>query len=88
MRSKHTIAATPLVLAGCATSAGIAVADPPAPPPEPMTTMDHDGTYSVGTDVPPGTYSAAGPVGNGTCYWKRLSGADGSDIVGCLSPDG
>jgi hypothetical protein len=82
MRSNSTaIVAAMLVLAGCGASAGIASADPPAPPPEPMTTIDHDGTYSVGTDIVPGTYSSAGPVGSGTCYWKRLSGLNGSDII-------
>jgi hypothetical protein len=52
---------------------GVAGADPPAPPPAPETTMDHDGTYAVGTDIVPGNYSSAGPVGDGTCYWKRVS---------------
>ena len=42
---------------------------------------DHDGTYSVGTDIVPGTYSSAGPVGSGRCYWKRLSGPNGNDII-------
>ena len=37
---------------------------------------------SVGTDIVPGRHSSAGPVGNGTCYWKRLSGPNGSDIIG------
>ena len=73
----RSIVAATYVLAGCAASAGIASADPP----EPMTTMDHDGTYSVGTDIAPGTYSSAGPVGNGARYWKRLSGPNGSDIT-------
>ena len=41
--------------------------------------MDHDGTYAVGTDIPPGIYSSAGPVGNGTCYWKRVNGSDTVD---------
>ena len=41
--------------------------------------MDHDGTYAVGTDIVPGTYSSAGPVGNGTCYWKRVTGNDVAD---------
>jgi hypothetical protein len=82
MRSKNNaIVAAMLVLAACAASAGVARADPPAPPPEPMTTMDHDATYAVGTDIAPGTYSSAGPVGNGTCYWKRLGGPTASDIV-------
>jgi hypothetical protein len=43
--------------------------------------MDHDGTFAVGTDIAPGVYSSAGPVGKGACYWKRLSGPNGSDIV-------
>jgi hypothetical protein len=43
--------------------------------------MDHDGTYNVGTDIVPGTYSSAGPVDNGTCYWKRVGGPNGGDIL-------
>jgi hypothetical protein len=35
----------------------------------------------VGTDIVPGTYTSAGPVGSGTCYWKRLSGDDGKQLV-------
>ena len=67
-----------MVLVGVATSAATAEADPepPEPPPAPMTTIDGDGTYAVGTDIQPGTYSSAGPVGNGACYWKRVSGSD------------
>lgn len=75
-----------LILAGWAASAGVADADPqPTPPPAPKTTMDHDGTYAVGTDIAPGTYSSAGPVGNGTCYWKRLGNPDGNLIDNALS---
>jgi hypothetical protein len=75
-----------LILAGWAASAGVAGADPqPAPPPAPKTTMDHDGTYTVGTDITPGTYSTAGPVGNGTCYWKRMGNPDGALIDNALS---
>ena len=55
----------------------------PAPPAAPApghgaapapakTTIDHDGVYNVGTDIVPGVYTSAGPVGNGVCYWKRL----------------
>jgi hypothetical protein len=50
----------------------------PAPPPAaapaggPKTTIDHDGVYNVGTDIVPGVYTSAGPVGTGVCYWKRL----------------
>jgi hypothetical protein len=57
----------------------------PGPPPGPApatahgatpapakTTIDHDGVYNVGTDIVPGVYTSAGPVGTGVCYWKRL----------------
>jgi hypothetical protein len=81
-----------LILAGWAASAGVAGADPapappptPAPPPALKTTMDHDGTYAVGTDIAPGTYSTAGPVGNGTCYWKRIGNPDGALIDNAIS---
>jgi hypothetical protein len=55
-------------------TAGIAQADP-APADGPRTTIDGDGTYAVGTDIAPGTYSSAGPVGDSACYWKRLNGS-------------
>jgi hypothetical protein len=75
MRSTHTVAAAAIVLAGCVASTGLASADPaPAPPPAPKTTIDADGTYAVGKDIQPGTYSSAGPVGDGACYWKRTNG--------------
>src|ERR1700759_4972324 len=52
---------------------------PPAPAPgqgpapaAAKTTIDKDGVYNVGTDIVPGVYTSAGPVGNGVCYWKRL----------------
>jgi hypothetical protein len=90
------VAAT-LALAGCCVSAGTAIADPPAPPPPgppgppapaapaaPAATMDNDGTYKVGTDIAPGAYGSAGPVGNGTCYWKRVS-SSGDVIDNALS---
>jgi hypothetical protein len=46
----------------------------PAPPPAPKTSIDADGTYAVGTDIVPGVYSSAGPIPDGACYWKRVSG--------------
>lgn len=57
-------------------AAGMAQAEPepPAPPPTPKTTIDADGTYAVGTDITPGTYSSAGPNGDSACYWKRVNG--------------
>ena len=45
-------------------------------PPGPKTTIEGDGTYAVGTDIVPGTYTSAGPAGDGACYWKRVSGSD------------
>ncbi len=47
--------------------------------------MDHDGTFNVGTDVVPGIYSSAGPVGSGTCYWKRMANPDGALIDNAIS---
>jgi hypothetical protein len=78
-KASATVAAALVGATWCA--AGIAGADPPPPPPAPATTIDHDGTFAVGTDIVPGNYSTAGPVGDGTCYWKRVGGASGTDIV-------
>lgn len=49
-----------------------------------MTTIDKDGTFTVGTDIVAGTYSSAGPTEGGTCYWKRVA-ADQSTIDNALS---
>ena len=73
--------ATAAVLAGCAASLGSATADPSAPPTPPKTTIDHDGTFKVGADVAPGTYSSAGPLAGKTCYWKRVGGDSGGETV-------
>ncbi|MCX2929527.1 hypothetical protein ORI20_04530 [Mycobacterium sp. CVI_P3] len=60
---------------------------PPSPAPDatpadgPKTVMDHDGTYKVGVDIVPGTYSTAGPIEGGACYWKRTGGPDGQTTV-------
>src|ERR1700743_3967355 len=77
-----------LIALGGGVPAGLASAPPPAPAPAPppapaspppaapaggpKTTIDHDGVYNVGTDIVPGVYTSAGPVGSGVCYWKRL----------------
>lgn len=81
------VAAGLLVVGWAATaSVGVAGADPePTPPPGPKTTIDHDGTFAVGSDIAPGIYSSAGPVGTGTCYWKRLGNPDGNLIDNALS---
>jgi hypothetical protein len=79
-------AVTGVLLAGWAASVGVAGADPdPSPPPGPKTSIDKDGTYAVGSDIVPGVYSSAGPVGTGTCYWKRLGNPDGNLIDNALS---
>lgn len=88
MRAKKVAAAAAaLIVAGWCASGGLAGADPthpPGPPPgpapspapaaAPKTTIDKDGTYVVGKDIVPGTYSSAGPVADKVCYWKRVSG--------------
>jgi hypothetical protein len=78
MKSIRTAAvAAAIVLVGAAASTATAHADPaPAPPPAPKTTIDADGTYTVGKDIQPGVYSSAGPVGDGACYWKRVNGTN------------
>src|SRR5258705_7933529 len=77
MRSTRTAAVTAAMVLVGAVSAATAQADPPpGPPPAPKTTIDADGTYAVGKDIQPGNYSSAGPVGDGACYWKRVSGSD------------
>jgi hypothetical protein len=92
VRSKSTaVAAAALIALSWGAAAGVANADPPAPSPTPppgppgpgpKTTIDHDGMYAVGTDIVPGTYTSAGPVGTGTCYWKRLGpGNDGKQLL-------
>ena len=63
-----------LVVGMCGTAA-IAYADP-TPPDGPRTTIDGDGTYAIGTEITPGTYSSAGPVGDSACYWKHVSGTN------------
>jgi hypothetical protein len=47
--------------------------------------MDKDGIYAVGTDIVPGIYSSGGPIGTGTCYWKRTSNPDGALIDNSLT---
>jgi len=51
---------------------GAAPGHGPAAPAPAKTTIDKDGVYNVGTDIVPGVYTSAGPVGSGVCYWKRV----------------
>jgi hypothetical protein len=77
--------AAALAVAALLPVTGIAAADPttpaPAPPATPQTTMDHAGTYAVGTDIVAGTYASAGPVDGDKCYWKRVGGDDGNTTL-------
>lgn len=36
--------------------------------------MAGTGTFTVGSQIAPGTYRSEGPVDDGACYWKRVSG--------------
>ncbi|KQH75341.1 hypothetical protein AO501_24775 [Mycobacterium gordonae] len=68
-----------------APSPSVAPAPSAAPAAAPKTTIDHDGIYTVGTDIAPGTYSTAGPVGTGTCYWKRTGNPDGALVDNAMT---
>lgn len=84
-RSKNLLATAALAVSALLPATGVAAADPttpaPAPPPVPQTTMDHDGTYSIGTDIVAGTYASAGPVEGDKCYWRRIGGDDGNTTL-------
>ncbi|MCV7242026.1 hypothetical protein H7J83_04585 [Mycobacterium mantenii] len=54
-------------------------------PAGPKTSIDKDGIYAVGSDIAPGIYSSGGPVGDGTCYWKRTGNPDGALIDNAMS---
>jgi hypothetical protein len=61
-------------------AAGVADA-PPQPGPQ---TMDHDGTFAVGSEILPGVYASGGPLPDDTCYWRRI-GADNVTVENALS---
>ena len=47
-----------------------------------------DGTWTVGTDIEPGTYRAAADVGS-SCYWGiYATGSNGSNIIDNDLPGG
>lgn len=47
-----------------------------------------EGTWTVGTDIAPGTYRATEPVGS-TCYWGiYATGSNGDDIIANDLPGG
>ena len=83
------LTAAALFLAVSGAWPAIAGADPtpaPAPAPTLKTTIDADGTYSVGTQIAPGSYSTAGPVGDGACSYKVVSSDNTSDTVFTKKP--
>lgn len=55
---------------------------------EKATNMIHQGTWTVGVDIKPGTYRASENVGS-SCYWAILaSGTNGDDIINNDLPGG
>ena len=78
-------AASPAPSASPSASPSPAPSGSTAPAAGPKTTIDKDGTYNVGSDIVPGVYTSAGPVGNGTCYWKRVGNPDGALLDNALS---
>jgi len=67
-------AAAAVLVVGWSASLAVANADPVPPPPRGPKTSFGNGSYKVGTDITPGVYQSAGPVGDGACYWKRVNG--------------
>lgn len=54
--------------------------DPAPPTPKPKPTIEQ-GIWTVGVDIPPGTYRVTAPVEEG-CYWAiTKSGTNGDDII-------
>lgn len=73
MKATSLIASATMAVIGCAVPAT-------ASPTYPVPYIEHDGTYVVGMDIRPGLYLTAGPVGEGTCSWLRLSSIGGRDV--------
>ncbi|MCV7317491.1 hypothetical protein H7J77_18335 [Mycolicibacillus parakoreensis] len=79
----RVVTAGAALCAAALTGATTALADPePAPEPAPTpgaeapdtqaaTSIEEDGTYQVGEQILPGTYTSAGPAEDATCYWRR-----------------
>jgi hypothetical protein len=74
-----TITVTQTVQVTPSAAATTAPAPPPPPPPPPSPTIQ-DGTWTVGTDFPAGTYRTTGAGSD--CYWAiTKSGTNGADII-------
>jgi hypothetical protein len=76
--SSTTTSGTSFQQAQQASSVDAPAVDAPAPPAGPVTSFGA-GTYAVGTDIVPGTYSSSGPDGSNFagCYWSRLKDTTG-----------
>jgi hypothetical protein len=83
--TNKAVTAAAVAIAVCGMWPAVAAADP-EPPPAPKTTIDADGTYTVGTQIAPGAYSTAGPVGDGACHYKLVSGDNVKDNVFTKKP--
>ncbi|MDG4826009.1 hypothetical protein O7635_29520 [Asanoa sp. WMMD1127] len=65
-----------------ATVEGAAATTKPPAPPKPATPTIEDGTWTVGDDIPAGTYKVREPISDGLCYWSiTKTGSNGADIV-------
>jgi hypothetical protein len=88
---KQAVAVAAFAVACTGAVPGVASADPTAPAPTPSaaagpkTNIATDGTYAVGTDIAPGVYTSAGPVGDGACFWKRIGNPDGATLDNALT---
>lgn len=57
----------------------------PAAPAPPATPTIREGTWTVGTDFPPGTYRTTADVGS-SCYWQ-ITKAGGNEITDIIAND-
>ena len=72
------MAAAIVLVGAAAASTATAQADPPLRRrrPRPRRPSTPTARTRSATDIQPGRYSSAGPVGDGACYWKRVNGTD------------
>jgi hypothetical protein len=86
MNSAKTVTETKLVTIPATGPAAAQTSSVPPTPTGAATSISHDGTYIVGTDVAPGTYKTAGPSnGMAFCTWKRLSDLHGNDMSSTIA---
>lgn len=70
-----TVTATPTkVIATRTTTVRVTYTPPPV-------NVITDGTYVVGSDIPPGMYRTDGQGTGSACYWARLSSLNTGDII-------